>query len=295
MLNDIIFQDGKSVTNKLGGSVFSAVGIRLWRNSVVYIGTAGPDFEEHYTPFFEKNNIKIAVKYTLPHTLHYIMQYNKDGSWKEYNKYGNEFEELSKIHSNITKDMFAPFCDEKTKGIYLEASLNTEIVNNFEELKAMMPNGKLMWEIVTSDLLNIDRRERLLELIKQVDIYSLNFNEAKVFFQVEKEADAINSIIEIGKPCFFRVGVKGAYLIIGDDVFFLGGVDTKNSVDATGCGNSSTATALIGFAEGLSPEITLAMANISASYNARQYGPWPLIDKNVRDDADRKLKEVLQQ
>lgn len=295
MLNDIIFQDGTSVKNKLGGSVFSAAGIKLWRDSVVYIGTAGPDFEEHYGPFFKANNIKTAIKYTLPRTLHYVLQYNKDGSWREYNKYGNELEELSKVHSMITKDMFEPYCDEATKGIYLEASISTEIVNSFRELKAMMPNGKLMWEITTGDLLNIEHRDRILDLIQQVDIYSLNFNEAKVFFQVESETNAINSILNIGKPCFFRVGVKGAYLIKDGEVSFLGGVDTDISVDATGCGNNSTATALIGFAENLCPKVTLAMANISAGYNARQYGPWPLVDKNVRDEAERKLKELLQQ
>lgn len=293
MLNDIIFEDGSSIENQLGGSVFSAAGIKLWRDSVAYIGTAGPDFEEHYGPFFNANNIKTAVKYTLPRTLHYVMQYNKDGSWKEYCKYGNELEELAKVHGKITREMFEPYCDENTKGIYLEASLSTDIINNFKELKEMMPNGKLMWEIVTGDLLNPERHERLLELIKQVDIYSINFNEAKVFFQVESEVDAINAILDIKKPCFFRVGIKGAYLIKDGEVSFLGGVDTDISVDATGCGNNSTATSLIGFAEGLSPMETLAMANISAGYNARQYGPWPLADENVREEARKELKEIL--
>lgn len=294
MLNDIIFEDGSSITNQLGGSVFSAAGIKLWRDSVVYIGAAGEDFEEYYGPFFSSNKIETAVRYTLPRTLHYLVEYNKDGSWKEYSKYGDELEKLAQVNGRLTLDMFEPYCDEKTKGIYIEASLKTEIVNHFEELKAMMPNGKLMWEIATNDLLNPEGHERILQLIEQVDIYSINFNEAKAFFQIESEDEAIYEILKIRKPCFFRAGDKGAYLIVDGEVSFLESIGTEISVDATGCGNCSTATALIGYAEGLPPMETLAMANISAGYNARQYGPWPLVDENVRKEARKTLEQILE-
>lgn len=293
MLNDILFADGSSIQNQLGGSVFSAAGIKLWRDSVAYIGTAGPDFEEHYGPFFRANKIHTEVRITLPRTLHYVMQYNQDGSWREYCKYGDELEELAAVKGRLTKDMFAPCCDETTKGIYVEASLNTEIVYCFKELKEMMPKGKLMWEITTGDLLNPKRHERILELIEEVDIYSINFNESKAFFQIEREEEAIQAILDIKKPCFFRAGAKGAYMIQDGEVSFLESVDKEASVDATGCGNCSTATALIGFAEGLEPLETLAMANISAGYNARQFGPWPLVDDGVRQEAIRKLEQIL--
>lgn len=294
MLNDIVFADGSSILNQLGGSVFSAAGIKLWRDSLAYIGTAGPDFEKHYGPFFSANKIHTEVRITLPRTLHYVMKYNTDGSWREYSKYGNELEELAAVKGRLTRDMFAPCCDETTKGIYIEASLNTDIVNCFKELKDMMPNGKLMWEIATGDLLNPKRHERVLQLIEQVDIYSINFNEAKAFFQIEKEEEAIQFILDIKKPCFFRAGAKGAYMIQDGEVLFLESVGRELSVDATGCGNCSTATALIGFAEGLAPMETLAMANISAGYNARQFGPWPLVDERVQQEARKKLEQILE-
>ena len=45
MLNDFDLPGGKQLRDVLGGSVFSAAGIRLWRDSVAYIGAAGEDFD----------------------------------------------------------------------------------------------------------------------------------------------------------------------------------------------------------------------------------------------------------
>ncbi len=36
----------------------------------------------------------------------------------------------------------------------------------------------------------------------------------------------------------------------------------------------------------------LAMANISAGYNARQYGPWPQVNAEVQKEAQRMLKSL---
>ena len=74
---------------------------------------------------------------------------------------------------------------------------------------------------------------------------------------------------------------------------FLGGIGVESSVGETGCGNCSTAASLIGLAEGLSDMETLAMANISACYNAKQYGPWPCADEKTRAEANRMKDEIL--
>lgn len=293
MLNDIVFADGSSITDQLGGSVFSAAGVKLWRDSVAYIGAVGEDFDRYYGPFFSANDIRTEVKIRVSRTLHYVMRYEVDGSWHEYCKYGDEYESQAMAKSMLTPEMFAACCDEQTRGIYLEASLNTKIVDHFRELKAMMPSGKLMWEISTGDLMNPERRERVLSLIDETDIYSINFNESKAFFGVETEEQAIRRILELAKPCFFRVGTKGAYQIQDGKATFLPSVGADDSVDATGCGNCSTATALIGFAEGLSPRETLAMANVSAGYNAKQYGPWPLVNDQVRREARERMDRLM--
>jgi len=293
MINDIIYTDGSSIIDQLGGSIFSAAGIKLWRDSIAYIGTGGPDFKQYYGHFFESNGIHTDVKEVLEHTLHYVLEYNQDGSWNEYCKYGEDYENKARDIGRLTPEMFQEYCNEDTKGIYIEAGLNTNIINHFNDLKSMMPNGKLMWEISTDDLFNPEKHDIILRLIDQVDIYSFNLKEAKAFFNVKNDDEAIDEILKLNKPCFLRAGTKGSYLIKDKNITFLPSFGVEESIDATGCGNCSTATALIGFAESLPPLETLAMANISAGYNARQFGPWPLVDENTRCEAISIMHDIL--
>ena len=293
MLNDLHYPDGRSLIGYPGGSYYSAAGIKLWRDSVAYVGTAGEDFEHYYGEFFRSNNIRTQMNICLEKTLYYVLQYGSDGHWDEKCKYGQEYEKMAQDIGRITPEMFKPLCSADTKGIYLEASLSAKIVDNFEQLKSLMPNGALMWEINGDDLKNPQAKERILELIDKVDIYSINMNEAKNFFHTNDENEIVERMQAIGKPCFFRLSTDGACLLTRDNVVFVPSVDVDKSVDATGCGNCSTAASLVGWAEGLPGEQTVAMANIAAAYNARQIGPWPVADEATRSEAEQKLKKIL--
>lgn len=293
MLNDLNFADGRKIKNELGGSVFSLAGIKLWRDSLAYVGIAGKDFLDYYGEFLLENQIAFYVEERLSHTLYYVLDYFADGSFRETCLYGEDYEEEAYDNSKYDASFFTQFCNEETKGIYLEASLDTQIVYEFDTLKKMMPNGKIMWEIVTSDLHNPERKDKIIELIGHVDYYSMNFNEAKAFFSVDTEAEAISELLKIKKPCFFRVGEKGAYLIQDGSVTFLAAIGTEECVGETGCGNCSTAAALIGLAECKSPIEILAMANISAAYNAKQYGPWKRTDEKTRMEAEALKAKIM--
>ena len=122
----------------------------------------------------------------------------------------------------------------------------------------------------------------------------MNLNEAKVFFGLDTLDDVLEELHKIGKPCFFRAGEKGAYMLQDGQTAFLPAVGTAESVDPTGCGNCSTAASLVGFAEGLGPWQTVAMANVAAGFNARQYGPWPLVTPQARSEARRQKEMLLQ-
>ncbi len=295
MLNDLNFADGRKIKNQLGGSVFSLAGIKLWRDSLAYVGIAGKDFRDYYGEFLRQNGIQYHVEERLPHTLYYVLDYATDGSWEETCLYGSDYEDRAYEESKYDASFFEPFCGEDTKGIYIEASLGTKIVYEFDRLRGMMPNGKLMWEIVTSDLLDPAQHDEILQRIEHVDYYSMNLHEAKAFFSVQTEEEAIQELQKIEKPCFFRVGEKGAYLIRGKEVTFLAAVGAEESIGETGCGNCSTAAALIGLAEEKSALETLAMANISAAYNAKQYGPYPCTDKRTRAEAEALRDKILQE
>lgn len=292
MVTDIYYPDGRTVRNEPGGSFYSAAGIKMWRDSLAYVGTAGPDFDDYYGEFYRNNGIRTCITHSLPSTLRYDLIYGADGSWTERCTYGEEYEAEAKVIGRMTPEMFAPLCDGNTKGIYLEASLSAKIADHLAELKALIPQGKLMWEINTEDLFNPDCRQAILDRIGIVDIYSVNLPEARGFWGRETLEEIIGEIQALGKPCFLRMGEEGAALVTKDSAVFAPPVKVENSVDPTGCGNCSTAAALIGFAEGLPAFDTVMMANISAGFNACQIGPWPVVDEATRREARALLAEA---
>ena len=56
MLTDITYSDGSTIENTPGGSFYSASGVKFWRDSVAYLGTAGPDFERWYGKWVSDNS-----------------------------------------------------------------------------------------------------------------------------------------------------------------------------------------------------------------------------------------------
>lgn len=292
MVTDIYYADGRVLRDSPGGSFYSAAGIKLWRDDLAYVGTAGPDFDQYYGKFYRDNAISCHISSVLPKTLRYDLTYAPDGSWTERCSYGDAYEVMAQDVGQLRVEMFAPLCDENTRGIYLEASLSARIADHLPELKALLPNGKLMWEINTEDLFDSARKEAILQRIQQVDIYSVNLHEATAFFGKDTLEEVVRAIQALGKPCFLRLGEEGAGLITAESAVFAPPVAVEESVDPTGCGNCSTAAALIGFAEGLPAFDTVMMANISAGFNARQVGPWPKADDAVRAEAGRLLAEA---
>lgn len=292
MVNDIVFADGSKVTNQLGGTVFSAAGVKLWRDSLAYVGVAGQDFEDLYGDFFGDNHIQCLMQNCIPETLRYEMHYGADGTWQEVCTQGQMYERRAAQRCHLRTEHFAPGCDRNTRGVYLEASLDNPIAQQFPQLKCLFPRGVLMWEIATSDLLDPRRKACIEECIAQVDAYSMNLHEARHFFDTDSVHQVLAGIQKLGKPCFLRAGEQGAYWLEPGQIAFLPALEVDQSVDATGCGNCSTAAAMIGFAEELPAEITLAMANVSAAYNARQYGPWPLCTPQVRAEAREKMEKL---
>lgn len=293
MLTDIFYADGTMLTDCPGGSFYSASGVKFWRDSLSYVGTAGPDFDRWYGDWFRANGIDCHVSPCLPYTLKYTLTYGADGIWSEECLYGDAYERMAKDVGRITPDMLAECVDGNTRGIYLEASLSAKIADCFPEIKALLPRGVFMWEINGDDLRDPSAKAAIDERIALVDAFSLNLDEAQAFFCTEDGDRILQGLANYGKPCFFRLGEKGAGLVRCSGSVFGSSIGTESSVDPTGCGNCSTAAAMIGLAEGLSDEITVAMANLAAAYCAKQYGPFPCVTGEIRSQAAFELQEYM--
>ena len=106
---------------------------------------------------------------------------------------------------------------------------------------------------------------------------------------------ATMNLKELGVPCYYRVGSKGAYMIMNGEVEFVPVVHLvpkEEEVDPTGCGNSSTAAALWAFCEGMTTKEICAWGNIVAAHNVLQFGPTKVINQAKRDEAMAYLKKL---
>jgi sugar/nucleoside kinase (ribokinase family) len=150
-----------------------------------------------------------------------------------------------------------------------------------------------MWELEHT---GEDALRRVKNVIGIADMWSLNLSEASMLFDIprEREEDMINLIMKMPvEMTLFRVGKRGAYCVTPTNAVFCPSIDIAESVDPTGCGNCSTGAAMYAHLEGYSPAEVVAIANISAGFNAAQFGPYPLFTEVDMSRAQALLKETI--
>jgi len=290
------YPDGRIVEGFLGGAIYTVNGIKPYCDDVLFVTTAGPDFDEYYGDYFRTNQILAeGVQFILPKTEYTILEYAPDGRWWEYSKYGEAYEKQWAEPALIKAQFVIKYADESTRGIYLESAVRESVWDDLAAIRHAAPKAKIMWELSTGDCGNPEVRDAVLAVIDKLDLYSINLPESMQFFSTQSEAESIEAILALGKPCFFRVGEKGAYMIEDGKAWFAPAVDPELSVDATGCGNCSTGAALYGFCEGMHPLMTAIKANLAASLNALQYGPYPQFTDQLRADLNARARQMFDQ
>lgn len=277
--NDVVFADGTTSKRHMGGSAFALEGIRQWTDSVLYVSNVGPDFPDYYGEWFKNNGLSMdGVRFTMPHTHYNIVKYFPDHQYYEYSIYGETYIQDQAKNWMTTPEQILEVCDG-VKGIYLDVNVYNSVWK--KGIPFIQEKGcKVMWEI-PAYVKNPEHHDRIWETIDLVDIYSLNLPESKILFGTENEEQAIERILEIGKPCFYRVGSKGSYMIMDGQVAFAPSIDIGEPVDPTGCGNCSTASALYCWCEGYDPLMICIMSNIAAAHNILQYGLYPQFTPEV--------------
>ena len=276
IVNDIVLNENSISKNILGGCcVFAYGGIRAFTPSVVPVTSGGQDFHEIYGRYWENNNIPSEGVYlTMPYTHHTLMNYSPDGSWYEHSLYGDEYFAEQSSNCNITFEKIKPFLHIDLKGLYLDSNSFEGIFDHIDEIRTLSPNVRIMWEPTTVSYTDSRYRDLVLKNIQKVDYFSCNLNEARVFFGFENRSEIVTEIQKTKRPCFLREGEKGSSWIESDnDTGTISSIEPELSIDPTGCGNCSTASALYLKCEGYSPKNICKGSNWTASLTSKQRGP----------------------
>lgn len=288
LVNDINFADGRAMHNIMGGSLFAFCGMLQYTADAVFLGAVGNDVEEKFGDWLNKNNVcrDGLVYYDNPTTLA-TMFYKPNGEWHETFQYGPiELGYDINFRGPILYDkMEEIFSQKKTKGVYAANKIKDDGANEKIDRIRKAYGIKVMLELYTDDCQPEYLEHFVNKTMHCYDIYSLNRTESYTFFGVKTEDEAIERILKLGVPCYYRVGSKGSYTIMNGKVAFMPTVNLvpkEQEVDPTGCGNNSTAAALWGFCEGYNVYEIASIGNVAAAYNVQQYGPYPTFNDRTR-------------
>ena len=176
------------------------------------------------------------------------------------------------------------------RGIYVAQSVDTVWWKKLKQIKAR-DGFKVMWEIEGPSSYHRYMPE-VLNAMENVDIFSINIQEARNLFNVETEEECIRELQKMPVDMtLFRVGKKGVYSITPTEVYFVPSAPVDREIDPTGCGNTSTGAALYAYCEGKDALMVGIMANVASAQNIRQYGVIP--DFNAVRDFAFKQAQIL--
>lgn len=290
--NSIAYADGRLVKDILGGSVYALSGIKLYTDEVMPIANVGEDFESFYGEYMEENRFsRKGIRVVSEHTVYDHLTYHADGRWDRASIYGERLGlEMFGLHRARPEDA-EPFMDRDTKGVYMAIGLDRVIWKKWAALRQKY-GYKFVWELITGDCI-AEHKDKILSLLPDADIWSINLPEAKRIFSAESEEAVLEELKKLATPCFFRVGEKGAYYVeFGKATFVPGLPYSGDQNDPTGCGNTSTGVTTYALAEGYSPAMIVSLANVAAHFNVRQLGPIRGINPAMREMAFKMAKEL---
>lgn len=296
MLDALETADGKRIPPHMGGiPMYGFAGMRPWTNSIQYVARVGRNFFDLFDPWFTNNGIDPSgLKFVSEETPYNVMKYDEElnskytghfftGDWKDSDFWRPQPEDVR------------PFVGEWTKGFYLTSGPRPDAIwEGLFELRDKF-NFKIMWEPNGSHTFEKDRQPTL-ELMSLLDMASFNVTEGYRIFGLSGEEELLD-FLRRQKPelILLRCGARGLYTIHGAQAWFIPSAPLPQGervVDVTGCGNTSTAAACCAWCERNDPLMTGIMANISANFNLRQIGPYPLFNDETMREA-KKMAECL--
>ena len=284
--NKILYTDGSTVEDIMGGVVYAAEGLRLWQDEVGFVSNVGEDFDKYYGQWMKDNEFSYeGIKVKAKRCSYTCVEYHPDGTWHEYTIYDDPDHQGPSlgIVPTTPDDLTDEVC-QNLRCMNIEAGLNEAMLTKARQMGDKY-GFKVMWEISTSKC-KPENLEKIKELCKLVDSFSINGPETCELFGVSTDEECIEKLIGLNVPfILFRVGTKGLYSIADGKSYFVPCRRYDGTpMDPTGCGNSSTATGGMAFAEGYHPLMCGIMANLTAHYNVRQFGPVLNMTKELREE-----------
>lgn len=298
MIDTVRFPDGRhSGGDHIGGpATFAYSGVKLWTDQVMQCSNVGEDYHRLFDPWIEKNQvIGDGIKVKVEHCNHSYIVFREDGTYladEGVERFRSDWIQDFGYMKTSPGEIGEWTGDGRTKGVYVAQNADRVFWKQMHRIKER-DGFKLMWEIEGPSAFQCYGDE-VRNALWDVDIFSINIQEARNLLGVDSEEACIAGLQKFPVDMtLFRVGERGIHMITPNETYYLPPAPSDHIVDPTGCGNTSTGSALYGYTQGYDPLMVGIMANVASAWNIRQYGIMPDI-LGVRKAAAAQVEELYQ-
>ncbi|MCF7873524.1 MAG: sugar kinase [Candidatus Omnitrophica bacterium] len=215
--------------NVLGGSASYFSHAASLFSQVNLIATVGNNFPKKYIKLFNQRNIRLdGLKQVAGKTFSWSGQY----SWNMADP-KTISTELG-VFANFRPKLPAQY--KKSKHIFL-ANIDPELQKNV--LGQIKGRGSKIIGCDTMDFWIQNKKKKLLNLLKDIDIFFINESEARQLTQEPNLLKAARAILKFGpKKIFIKRGEHGVLLVSGKHLFTAPAYLMESVVDPTGAGDT---------------------------------------------------------
>lgn len=286
IIDDIVFSDGRTRMNTLGGGgVYAAAGMRLWSPDVAVAARVGPDFD-----FALLNSLQMSDEDVI------VTERPTPRAWQLYEHDGTRTQ-IPRVSSQDWSGQLVPHPDilpnlNSTRGVHVTGrgdDIEADMVATLTAAGVTMSHEPIVDEATTDA-----ERQVLFASLADVDIFSPSLDDARILSGEMPIEALFGQFAELGpRVIALRQGAAGS-LVYDRDAGHVWRVPAARAsvVDVTGAGNAYCGGLLAGWCETRDILQAVARAAVSAAITIEQVGP-PRITADVLDDARKRADTVL--
>jgi len=288
ILDDVVFPDGRTAMSVLGGGgLYAAAGMRVWADDVGLFARVGPDFD-----------FGLLDGLGLDCNAIHVTGLPTPRAWQLYEEDGTRTQ-IPRVSMDDWQAQLMPTLDSlpPVAGV-TSAHMSGRGHEAEPKIAALLAETgmSLSLEPMLDADTSRDKRQAVLDLLPQVDIFSPGLGDAHLLLGERPARELLVTFANLG-PRFvtLRRGALGSLVYDKQlERFWQVPAAPATVVDVTGAGNAYCGGFLVGLSRYNSVEQAAACAAVSAAITLEQLGP-PVITPALQTKAQQRQAECLAQ
>ncbi len=269
-----------------GGSIYSALGIRLWGHEVGVNSVIGHDYSDDNLKLLEANGILTSgIKRIGGWSLRLWLLHEENNKKQQLPKLqSSTFQQLDEARDPPPEDYF------QARGFHIATGTPEGQMKSRDIIRSRLPDVPISLDILTESFITWEYY-RDGSALKGIDIFSPSIVEIEALWPGLSIDDAIDRIAGFGvRWIAIKMDIRGSVVFDADtgDKYSIP-IYPADTVDATGAGDSFSGGFLAGLVETGSVHEAGLRGTISASFAVEGWGAFHMLKVN-RDQAIKRCE-----